>query len=272
MQNNFKLLFVGDVFAKGGRKIITEMLPALKSKYDVDFVIINGENLAGGSGITHATVKEMFDAGVDCITSGNHIWRQYDAFSILEEESRVLRPANYPHSLPGNEYFIFSKNGYKIAVFNLLGRVFMDPINSPFEKADQILEEVSDKSDFIVCDFHAETTSEKVAMGWYLNGRVTAVFGTHTHIQTADERILDKGTAYITDAGMTGSYDSVIGVETEIILKRLVEYRNERFKPAKNNLWLSAVLTEFDKNTKKAVSIERIQIREVDKNGFFVKG
>ncbi len=272
MQSELRILFIGDVFAQFGRKAVKEMLQLLISKHKIDFTVANGENIAGGSGITHETVRELFNSGVDCITTGNHVWRQREGHSILDDDPRVLRPANYHKSVPGDEYGVYVVKGVNIGVFNLLGRVYMDPLDSPFEKADSVLAALKGQADITLCDFHAEATSEKVAMGWYLDGRITAVVGTHTHIQTADERILDNGTAYITDAGMTGSHDSVIGVQKDLIIKRFLDNMPVTFKPAEKDIWINGVIITCDPTSGKATTIERLQLRGVDKNGYFIKG
>ncbi len=274
MQNKIvRILFLGDVFAQPGRKALKEMLSLLISQYKIDFTIANGENIAGGSGITHDSVRELYNAGVQCVTTGNHVWRQKEGHSLLDDDPRVLRPANYPKTVPGCEYSVFTVGSVRIGVFNLLGRVYMDPpLDSPFEKADAVLELLKDEADITLCDFHAEATSEKVALGWYLDGRITAVVGTHTHIQTADERILDNGTAYITDVGMTGSHDSVIGVQKDLILTRFLTGMPVTFKPGEKDIWINGVIISCDPTTGKATAIERVQLRGVDKNGYFVKG
>ncbi len=270
MQNNLKILFLGDVFGRAGREAVAKWLPLYRKEKNIDFAIVNGENLAGGSGITDDTAREMFKAGVDCMTSGNHVWRKSDALQILEEDRRVLRPMNYPPGTPGRGWAIYTVKGCRIAVMNLLGRVYMEPMECPFRAADKALAELGDCP--VICDIHAEATSEKVAMSWYLDGRVSAVIGTHTHVQTADERILPGGTAAITDAGMTGSHDSVIGVEKEIILKRFLTGMPGRFKPAVRDIWISGVMLEICPETGRAVHVQRIQERGAEKHGYFIKG
>ncbi|TYB32051.1 MAG: TIGR00282 family metallophosphoesterase [Candidatus Mcinerneyibacterium aminivorans] len=263
MQNNYKVCFIGDIYAGPGRTAVKKVLPGLIEKEDIDFTFANVENLAGGAGVTRTTLKKMMDAGIDCFTSGNHIWRRKDIYNLFENNYPVLRPANYPEDVPGREYLTFKKNGMKIAVFNLLGRTFLENVvDCPFKKGEIIYDRVKNSVDLILCDFHAETTSEKMAMGWHLDGKVDAVLGTHTHIPTSDERILDEDTAYITDVGMTGSFDSVIGVKKEIIVQRFLTGLPERFKSAKRNQWFNAVIIEFE--NKKAKSISRYQKRKVE--------
>lgn len=263
MQNSYKICFIGDIYASPGRRAVKKVLPWLIKEKDIDFTIANAENLAGGAGVTRNTIKKMLDAGVDCFTSGNHIWRRKDIYNLLKSNYPILRPANYPEDVPGREYQIFKKRGMKIAVFNLLGRTFLaNNVDCPFKKGEIIYDRVKNNVDLIFCDFHAETTSEKMAMGWHLNGKVDVLVGTHTHIPTSDERILDKNTAYITDVGMTGSFDSVIGVKKNIIINRFRTGLPERFESAKRNHWFNAVIVEFE--NKKAKSITRYQKRKVE--------
>ncbi|TDT69166.1 hypothetical protein EV215_1508 [Hypnocyclicus thermotrophus] len=214
-----KILIIGDIIGKPGRKILYEFLERKKEEYD--FIIVNGENSAAGFGITTKIADEFFEYGIDVITSGNHIWDKKEIYKYLDENNALLRPLNYPKSVPGSGYIIKeSKNGEKIAVVNLQGRVFMPLVDSPFEVIENILNEIKKETDIIIVDFHAEATSEKVALGWFLDGKVKAIYGTHTHIQTADNRILSEGTAYITDIGMTGSHDSIIGMTIESVLPK----------------------------------------------------
>ncbi len=271
MRSNIRVLFLGDIYAGPGREAVKRLLPSLKDERKIDFAVVNGENLAGGSGITSSTVNEMFAAGVDCITSGNHVWRQKEAFVLLEEDRRLIRPFNYPPGTPGRGWSVFTVRGKKVAVVNLLGRIFMDPVDCPFRAADAALAEIGEETKIILCDIHAEATSEKIALSWYLDGRVSAVIGTHTHVQTSDERILPGGTSAITDAGMTGSHDSVIGVEKDIIIRRFLTGLPERFVQGKEDIWISGVIVEIDALSGTAVGIERIQERGVDRNGYFIK-
>ncbi|MGB9893137.1 MAG: TIGR00282 family metallophosphoesterase [Candidatus Saccharicenans sp.] len=257
MPDKFKVLFIGDLIGRPGRRALARFLPELKRKYQPDLVIANGENAAGGNGLTEEIGKELFFQ-VDVLTSGNHIWDKKEVLNYLDKEPRLLRPANYPSGNPGHGYYIFQdENGLKAAILNLQGRVFMEPIECPFRQADLLLQEISSTTPIIIIDFHAEATSEKQALGWYLNGRVSAVIGTHTHIPTADERILPGGTAYITDVGMAGALNSVIGMKTEQALQRFLSSRPQRFEPATDGLLLSAVFISINPKTGKALSINR---------------
>lgn len=255
-----KVLAVGDTVGRPGRSAVKALYPGIKEKYGIDFFILNGENLAGGSGINAKVADEMFRCGVDVITNGDHVWDQKEAVGILNTDPRMLRPANYPEPCLGKGITVVTTgNGIKIAVLNLMGRVFMKTIDCPFKTADLLLKEIPQDCKVRIVDMHAEATSEKVAIGWYLDGRVSAIFGTHTHIQTADGRILPKGTGYLTDVGMTGPYDSVIGRDTEAVLKRFVTQLPARFAVADKNVVLCGVVFEIDETTGKTVSIERIQ-------------
>jgi hypothetical protein len=249
---------IGDIVGRAGRRAVKDCLPSLKTNYAIDFAIANGENAAGGNGITKSIAKELFSFGVDMMTMGNHVWNQKEIFDYLPKENRIIRPANYPPGTPGNGYNIYSVNGIKVAVINISGRVFMPEMDCPFRKVDEILSEIKDESKIVLVDFHAEATSEKVAMGWHLNNRATAVVGTHTHVQTADERILPGGTAYITDIGMCGPRDSVIGVQKEIILRKFKTGLPQRFEVANTDYQFNAVLITIDDLTGAATDIIRI--------------
>ena len=262
------ILFVGDVFGAPGRHIVREHLPHLLDTHAVDLLIVNGENAAGGFGITPSIAEEIFDLGAHVITTGNHIWDKKEIFEYMAvpvgshvRGRRILRPANYAVTTPGfGVYQGELPNGTAYAVLNLQGRVFMSSCDDPFRKADELLSQITAK--VILLDLHAETTSEKVAMGWYLDGRVTAVLGTHTHIPTSDERILPEGTAFQTDVGMSGPYDSVIGVETELVLKRFLTGMPAKFEPAKGNPKMCATLIECDGGTGRAHRIQRFMLGE----------
>lgn len=255
-----KVLFIGDIVGSPGREVVRNLLPRLKKEYNFDFVIANAENAAGGSGITPGVCKELFDTGIDVITAGDHVWRKREIFEIIDKEERILRPLNFPSGVAGRGYNIFStKTGFKIGVINVNGRVFMDPIECPFRTTWYAVEAISKETKVIIVDIHAEATSEKVALGWYLDGKVSAVLGTHTHIQTADERILPGGCAYITDTGMTGPLDSVIGRKIEDVLERFITSVPTRFEVAKENICLQGVVLDIDENTGKARSILRVQ-------------
>lgn len=259
-----KLLFIGDIVGRPGRYALTHALDRLVDRHCVDLVVANGENAAAGFGLTPDIAKELFAAGVDVLTSGNHIWDKKDIFPYLDQQLRLLRPANYPPGLPGRGLGLYNTAaGIPVAVLNLEGRAFMNNLECPFRGADKLLEELGSRAKVILVDFHAETTSEKVSLGYYLDGRVSAVLGTHTHVQTADERILSGGTAYLTDVGMTGSRDSVIGIRKEEAIERFLTQLPVRFEVAKKDPFLCAALVTVDEETGKALAIERIQV-EVD--------
>ncbi len=257
------ILFIGDINGKAGRKVIKNSLPAMIKNKNIDFIIANGENSAGGFGITKEKYLELLSYGIDVITTGNHIWDKKEAIDLIKCETNILRPANYPDNNPGAGYGVFEakKSKVKIGVINLIGRIFMPPADCPFTTAQKIVNEISSQTKIIIVDIHAEATSEKQALGFYLDGKVSAVIGTHTHVQTADERILPAGTGFITDAGMTGPFDSVIGVEKDKIIRRFLTLMPEKFDVAKNNLWLNAVLLSIDETTGKTKSIERINTK-----------
>lgn len=260
------VLFIGDIVAEAGRNIVKRFLPDLRKKYSPDVIIANGENSAGGMGITPEIYFDFMDQGIDIVTGGNHSFDKKDGYQVMKEEPNILRPANYPAALPGRGHLIHTlKDGRKLGVINIMGRTFMDPLDCPFRMVENLIAEIKNQTNCIFVDFHAEATSEKVAFAWHLDGRVSAVVGTHTHIQTADERILNHGTALLTDAGMTGSYDSVIGVKKEIILEKYIVKRGRRFEMAKENPWLCGAVIEIDDITGKARSIERIRIEENNK-------
>jgi len=255
------ILFIGDIMGRPGRSVVSRLLPELCHELDVEFVIANGENIAGGKGIKREQAREMFQSGVDVLTGGNHSWQNREGIGFLNEESRVLRPANYPENprVPGRGFGLFkSPDGPLIGVINLQGRVFMPPLDCPFHRAQDLVDRLREQTALILVDFHAEATSEKVAMGWFLDGLVSAVIGTHTHVQTADEKILPNGTAYITDAGMTGPHDGVIGVKKEIVLETMLTRLPMRHKLAMGDLRLNAVLIQIDVTTGQALSIKRL--------------
>ncbi len=254
------ILFIGDIVGRPGRETIEKLLPALKKEYSLDFVVANAENAAGGSGITGKVAEELFNFSVDVLTSGDHIWKKREIFEIIDREERILRPLNFPVGAPGRGYGVFeTKKGIKIGVISVVGRVFMDPLECPFHTTMQAAEELSKEAKIILVDIHAEATSEKVALGWYLDGKVSAVLGTHTHVQTADEKILPQGTAYITDVGMTGPCDSVIGRRVEDVLEKFITGVPVRFEVAGENIQLQGVAVDIDEETGKAKSIIRIQ-------------
>lgn len=254
-----KLLFIGDIFASAGRSIVAESLRPIIAQHDIDLVIANGENSAGGFGITPHVADELFGYGIQVITGGNHIWDKREIYDYMARQPNLLRPANYAPSLPGaGVTVVMARNGARCAVINLQGRTYMPATDCPFRKADEILASLDPAVKVRFVDFHAEVTSEKVAMGWHLDGRVTAMIGTHTHIPTADTRILPKGTAYQTDCGMTGPYDSVIGVEKDIVLQKFLTAMPVRMEAAKGCVELHAVLIEADDVTGRAVSVARL--------------
>ncbi|MDD3346000.1 MAG: TIGR00282 family metallophosphoesterase [Candidatus Omnitrophica bacterium] len=256
------ILFIGDIVGSPGREAIKELVPSFKKDKTADFVIANAENAAGGSGITSRVAEELFASGVDVVTSGDHIWKKSDIFELINREDRILRPLNFPPGAPGRGYGVFkSASGARIGVVNVNGRVFMEPLECPFKTVSRAVEELAKDTKIILVDIHAEATSEKVALGRYLDGRVSAVFGTHTHIQTADEKILPKGTAYITDVGMTGPYDSVIGRRVEDVLTRFLSSIPVKFEVAQGDIQLCGALVEIDDSTGKAVSLSRVQKR-----------
>ncbi len=256
-----KVLFIGDIVGKPGRRAVREGLPDLVNKLKADFVIANVENAAGGFGITKAVVEEIFSSGADILTSGNHIWDKKEAVTYITKEDRLLRPANYPPGVPGYGSIIMNTAaGEKIAVMNLSGRVFMHQLDCPFQVVKRELPALREQTKVIIVDFHAEATSEKSAFSWYLDGEVSAVIGTHTHVQTADERLLPKGTAFITDVGMTGPVNSIIGVKREMIINKFLTQIPTRFETAKGESMLSCVLLDINPGTGKAASIQRLQI------------
>lgn len=256
------ILMIGDVCGQPGRRILEAELYRLRKTYSPLLTIVNGENAAGGRGINKKIAQQMMEWGAQVITLGNHAFDNRELFDFIDESKTIVRPLNYPPDTPGHGYTIVNMNGTHIAVVNLLGRSFMQPMDDPFRAMDHLLEEIKGKADYIIVDFHAETTSEKEAMGWYLDGRVHMVIGTHTHVQTADERILPKGTAYLTDVGMTGPRNSVLGMETEQVLKRFITQLPIRFEVASGPAQLNAVSVTFDPKTKRALRMERIQVIE----------
>ncbi|WP_066635428.1 TIGR00282 family metallophosphoesterase [Desulfolucanica intricata] len=253
-----RFLVIGDIVGRPGRKAIKQNLSHIKQDFGIDFTIANGENAAGGNGITRDIARELLNSGIDVITMGNHVWNKKEIYEYIENEGRLIRPANYPLGNPGLGMNIYNKDGVLIGVINVSGRVFMPPLDCPFRKVDELLKSLDNKVRVIIVDFHAEASSEKVAMGWYLDGRVSAVCGTHTHVQTADERILPGGTAYITDIGMTGPRDSVIGVKKEIVLEKFITQQPRRFEVADGLTQFNAVYIDVDVETGEAKDIKRI--------------
>lgn len=257
-----KILVLGDIVGKPGRNIIKKKVFPYIEKEKINFCIVNGENAAGGSGITKPIAEDLFSSGVSAITMGDHVWKRKDAFDLLVDEQRILRPANYsPDAVGRGSVVIKTAYGFSIGIINLLGRVFMKPIDCPFRQAKQIIRNMSSRTNIIIIDIHAEATSEKIAMGWFLDGIVSAVVGTHTHVQTADEAILPGGTAYITDLGMTGSYRSVLGRKTENVLRAIVTQMPAHFEVADEDVRACGVTITVDSETGKADDIKRVVIQ-----------
>lgn len=254
----FRILCVGDVVGQIGVEYLEQTLWKYRTQKRADMVIVNGENAAVGNGLDAGSAQRLLDCGADVLTSGNHIWQKKDIRVFLDEHSELLRPANYPDSCPGTGYGIFRINGYRVLVFNLMGTVYLEPLADPFVTADRILNRMAGQYDFAVLDLHAEATSEKIAMGYFLDGRVAAVFGTHTHVQTADERILPRGTGYMTDLGMTGPDESVLGVAVSCVLEKFTTRMPVRFETADGHVTAHGVLLTVDPETGKCVAIERL--------------
>jgi len=256
-----KVLCIGDIVGKAGRKAVRTALPKLLQDYSIDLTIANGENAAGGFGITPQIAEDLLSYDIDLLTSGNHIWDRKEVIEFLEEKDVLLRPANYPESVPGRgSVLVRTRTGLTVGVINVSGRVFMDPLDCPFRVALEESRKLRRSTPLIVVDVHAEATSEKEALGWFLDGHVSAVLGTHTHVQTADERILPKGTAYITDIGMSGSMDSVIGIKKEIAIERFLTQIPKKFEMAKEDAYLQGVIVDIDPQTGKSRAIQRFSL------------
>jgi hypothetical protein len=251
---------VGDVFGEPGRRAVQMLLPKLKKQHEADLAVVNVENSASGFGVTPQIARTFLEQGVDVMTSGNHIWDKKEIIEYIGKENLLLRPANYPPGTPGAGSIVIKAGPHKVAVLNLMGRVFLPQLDCPFRKADEELERLRAETSIIVVDMHAEATSESQAMGWHLDGRVSVVVGTHRHVQTADERLLPKGTAYITDLGLTGPTDSVIGVEPELALARFLSGMPNRFEPAKGPAMLQGAVIRIDPETGRGLSIERLRV------------
>lgn len=265
MPDTVRILFIGDVVGTEALKTLLRLLPALKAKYRSDVVIVNGENIADGKSLKKQHANELFEAGVGIITTGNHVWDRWDIRALLAEERRLLRPANYPRENPGAAYGFIEWEGIKIGVVNLQARTYMQTIDCPFHIGDWAVERMAAETPIIFVDFHGEATAEKQAMGRYLDGRVTAVVGTHTHVQTADEQIFPNGTAYITDVGMTGPYASVIGMKVEIAVKRFLYHTPFKYETAENEIRIAGVVVEADIKHGYARSIERFMFPELER-------
>jgi len=256
-----KILFIGDIIGKPGRQALSRELDRLVDRHRIDLVIANGENAAGGFGLTTDTVKELFALGVSCLTSGNHIWDKREQVPLVLANPRITRPANYPDGTAGKgSMIVVTPGGIKVAVLNLEGRIFMKNLECPFRTADREIEQLRQETPIIFVDFHAEATSEKSSLGWYLDGRVSAVIGTHTHVQTADERILPQGTAYMSDAGMTGSFDSVIGIGKDEAIRKFLTQLPVKFEIPKKDIRLNGVVITIDEESGNALNIERIAV------------
>jgi hypothetical protein len=257
-------MFLGDIVGRPGRRAVRELLPSLREKYQPELIIANGENAAGGRGITRKTADELFLSGIDMLTMGNHVWDQREVYQFIDDEDRMVRPANYPPETPGQGYAIISTaDNAKLGIINLSGRVYMQTLDCPFRRLDQILPLIKKETDAILIDFHAEATSEKQALGWYADGRASAVLGTHTHVQTSDDRILPGGTGFITDVGMTGPRDSVLGVEAESVISKFLSLRPVRFGVAGGAIQLNAVYLEIDQDRGRTEVIKRINVIKI---------
>jgi 2',3'-cyclic-nucleotide 2'-phosphodiesterase len=252
-----KLLFVGDVVGGIGRRTLASLLPGIRDEHEPDFVVVNGENAAGGVGITQKTARELLDMGADAITLGNHAFRHREVYELLDSEARIVRPANYPKGSPGHGHTVVENDGMRLGVVNLSGLVFLEAVRSPFAEVDAALAELRGRTDAVIVDMHAEATSEKVALGWHVDGKVTACVGTHTHVPTADARVLPGGTAYVTDVGMTGPRGGVIGVKRELALERFLALTNVRFETSDEDPWLNALLVEAD-GEGRATAVEQL--------------
>ncbi len=266
MQNNdiariVKVFFIGDIIGRPGRNAVKGLLSDVIERHKIEFVIANGENAAGGFGITPNIAEELIGLNIDVLTSGNHIWDKKEIIGYIKNKKWLLRPANYPEGGPGFGWTVMqTRSDIKIGIFNLCGRVFMDNLDCPFRVGSEILKQIAHETPIIILDMHAETTSEKAAMAWFLDGKVSAVIGTHTHVQTADERILPQGTAFITDAGMTGSLNSVIGMQKEIVLERFLTQMPKKFEVAVKDVVMQGVVMSIDSKNGRATAIERINV------------
>lgn len=253
------VLMVGDIVGRTGRRVVKEVIRSYRKKYRADFVIANGENAAGGNGITREIADELFEAGIDFITMGNHTWDKKEILQFIEHEPYLIRPANYPPDTPGKGSAVIKlANQLKIGVINLSGRVFMTPLDCPFRTAEALVKTIAKETPNIIIDFHGEATSEKIAFAWYMDGKVSAVIGTHTHVQTADERILPQGTGYITDVGMTGPQNSVLGVQTDLVIQKFLTQMPVRFEVAEGTAQLNGLFLRIDEKTGKTILVERI--------------
>ena len=261
--DGMNILFIGDIVGKPGRQIVKALLPKIVEEYKIELVIANGENSAGGFGITEKIGQEIFSFGVDIITTGNHVWDKKEAIPYIAKEPRVLRPLNYPANVPGTGSIVIrTKRGNLVGVLNVSGRVFMNLLDCPFRTTKKEIERIREQTKFIFIDFHAEATSEKIAFGYYFDGQVSAILGTHTHVQTSDERILPKGTAYITDVGMTGPEDSVIGFKLDEVIDKFLLHMPQKFEVPSGSAVFSAAIVEVDLDTGLSKNIKRLMIRQ----------
>lgn len=253
------ILVIADIVGRPGRRAIKGLLPGIQKEHNIDFVIANAENAAGGRGLTQQVMNELLNSGIDVLTMGNHVWDNKEIYSFVDDEFRLIRPVNYPSYCPGQGYHVYTGGiNKKIAVINAIGRVFLPPMDCPFQTVEAVIKEVQEESDIIIIDFHAEATSEKLAMGYYFDGKVTAVLGTHTHIQTADERILPNGTAYITDLGMTGPLESILGMDKEMVINKIIYQRPVRLEVAGGIAILQGVILRIDDSNNQVQEIVRI--------------
>jgi 2',3'-cyclic-nucleotide 2'-phosphodiesterase len=254
------ILFIGDIVGKPGRKAVRELLPVLTRQYEIDLVVANGENASGGIGISIKEADELLSSGIDILTSGNHIWKKKEILVYIQQNPDLIRPANYPPETPGQGMVVKeTRSGHKVAVLNLLGRIFMEAVDCPFRRGLEEWKKASKETPVVLVDFHAEATSEKAALGWYLDGKVSAVLGTHTHVQTSDERILPQGTAFMTDVGMTGPADSVIGVKKELAIERFLTQLPHKFEVGTREIYLEGAVLSIDPGTGRALQITRIR-------------
>ncbi|ACB85059.1 TIGR00282 family metallophosphoesterase [Natranaerobius thermophilus] len=254
-----KVLIIGDIVGRPGRYCLRDLLPKIQENYEIDFTIANGENAAAGKGITKKAMNSLLESGVDLITSGNHIWDKKEIFKFIDEERSIIRPANFPPGNPGNGHQIIETNSVNIGVINLSGRVFMSSIDCPFQKGKEIIDKITHDCNIIIIDFHAEATSEKMALARYFDGKVSAIIGTHTHIQTADEQVLPAGTGYITDVGMTGPYESILGVESQAVIDNFITGIPTKFEVAEGKVQFNGVVVHLDSDNGICKKIERIQ-------------
>lgn len=252
-----KFLIIGDIVGRMARNILKTQLTNIIENNEIQFVIANGENASGGNGLTYKNAQELFSYGIDVITMGNHVWDKKEITQYIDEETRLVRPSNYPSPCPGRGYTIINKNNIKIGIINLSGRVFLNPLDCPFKTFEKDYNHLKTNTDIIILDFHGEATAEKVAMGWFVDGKISLIYGTHTHIQTADEKILTKGTGYITDIGMTGPYYSVLGIDRDIIIEKFITQRPIRFEIASGPIEINGIIVEINEKNGKCLKIER---------------